>query len=285
VKVASVEWSRKEWKEIRRPEDLWGKTEEYLKKAIQEEVDLIVFPGFTGCFYSQLISSSKNEYLMNLLQRVDAQVYEEKIKELSLQYALVICPGSYWERKGEKIFHVSSLICQGELLLHQQQIYLARWERELGLSRGVEVEVKEIKGKKLGIIVSTDVFYPQVSRRLALKGAEIILSPVGYLGEKNEILQIGGLWEEVQQNQFFAVESGFNGFLGELNFWGESTIYAPLEMTNHQDGYLDRSRGKRSLIMATLDSKKREEAISRFNVLSQLNREFYLKMGIFRQGE
>lgn len=283
MKVATVEWSRRAWEEIRKPDDLWGEIEKYLKKAIQEEVELIVFPGFTGCFYAQLASPAENLY--DLSRQLDAQIYVDQIKKLSLKYNLLICSGSYWERKEDKVFHTSSLIYRGEILLHQQQLYLARWERELNLSRGVEAEVKEIEGKKMGIVVSTDVFYPQVSRRLALRGVEIILSPVGYLGEKNKILQLCGLWEEVQQNQFFAVESGFNGFLRKFSFWGESTIYAPLEMTANGDGYLKRSKGKDDLIIATLDNQKREQAISRFNVLSQLNRDFYWKMKMFKKKE
>ncbi len=280
MRVASVEWSRKEWEEIKQPENLWEKIESHLKKAVQEEIELIVFPGFTGCFYMQLTSSLKDLY--SLSRELNIQSYLEQIKEFSLKYALIICPGSYWERRGKEIFHASCLIYQGEILLHQFQLYLARWEKELGLSRGIDVEIKEIKGGKMGIIVSTDVFYPQVSRRLALKGAEIILSPAGYIGEKNRVLQLCGLWEEVQQNQFFAVESGFNGFLGELNFWGESIIYAPLEMTVNQDGYLEKGRDRSGLVKAFLDNKRRVETISKFNVLSQLNLGFYRKMGMFR---
>jgi predicted amidohydrolase len=116
----------------------------------------------------------------------------------------------------------------------------------------------------------------------ALKGADIVLSPVGFTGEKNRSLQISGMWQEVQQNQFFAVESGFNGFLGEQSFWGESVIYAPLEMTEGEDGYLKRSSGQQSLIIAELDNKKRRKAISKFDVLSQLNREFYQQMKMFK---
>lgn len=60
--------------------------------------------------------------------------------------------------------------------INQRQIYLARWERELGFSRGAKIELREIKDWRLALIISTDVFYPQVSRRIALRGADIILS-------------------------------------------------------------------------------------------------------------
>jgi len=280
MKVASVEWQKSEWKRIDKPKTLIGKIKEYLEKAMKEQVDIIVFPGFTGFFFQQL--SCPDRSIMSLIDEADSRKYIEQVKELSQNYKIAICPGSYWQKEKNNIYHESCLIINGEVQLKQRQIYLARWERELGFSRGVKIELKEIKDWKLALIISTDVFYPQVSRMAALKGADIVLSPVGFIGEKNQALQISGMWQEVQQNQFFAVESGFNGFLGERNFWGESIIYAPLEMTEEGDGYLKRSSGQQSLIIATLDNEQRKKAISKFDVLSQLNREFYQQMKIFR---
>ena len=281
MKAASVEWQKNEWKRIDKPKTLVYKIREYLEKAMKEQVDIIVFPGFTGCFFQQL-SCPDNRSIRSLINKADSREYIEQVKELSQGYKIAICPGSYWQKESNNIYHESCLIINGEVQLKQRQIYLARWERELGFSRGVKIELKEIKDWKLALIISTDVFYSQVSRMAALKGADIVLSPVGFIGEKNQAMQISGLWQEIQQNQFFAVESGFNGFLGEQSFWGESVIYAPLEMTEKGDGYLERSSGQQSLIIATLDNEQRKKAISKFDVLSRLNREFYQQMKMFR---
>ena len=280
MKAASVEWQKSEWKRIDEPKTLIGKIKEYLEKAMKEQVDIIVFPGFTGCFFQQL--SCPNRSIMSLIDEADSRKYIEQVKELSQNYKIAICPGSYWQKEKNNIYHESCLIIDGEVWLKQRQIYLARWERELEFSRGTKIELKEIKDWNIALIISTDVFYPQVSRMAALKGADIVISPVGFIGEKNRALQVSGLWQEVQQNQFFAVESGFNGFLGEQSFWGESIIHAPLEMTEGGDGYLKRSSGQQSLTIAELDNKKRRKAISKFDVLSQLNREFYQQMKMFR---
>ena len=280
MRVASVEWLKSEWKRIDKPKDLVHKIKEYLEKAIKERVEIIVFPGFTGCFYQQL--NFPNKSLEGLIKEADSREYIEQVKELSGEYKIAICPGSYWQKEKNNIYHESNLIINGEVQFEQRQIYLARWERELGFSRGVEIELKEIDNQKLALIISTDVFYPQVSRMAALRGADVVLSPVGFIGENNPALQISGMWQEVQQNQFFTVESGFNGFLGEQSFWGESVIYAPLEMTEKGDGYLNKGRRQQKLLIAELDNKKRRKAISEFDVLSQLNREFYQQMKMFR---
>ena len=280
MKAASVEWQKSEWERIDKPKTLVYKIKEYLEKAVKEEVDIIVFPGFTGCFFQQLRCPDNS--MQSLISEADSGEYIEQVKDLSQNYKIAICTGSYWQKEKGNIYHESCLIINGEVRLKQRQIYLARWERELGFSRGAKIELKEIKDWKLALIISTDVFYPQVSRMAALRGADIVLSPVGFTGEKSRALQVSGMWQEVQQNQFFAVESGFNGFLGEQSFWGESVIYAPLEMTEGGDGYLERSSGQKSLIIAELDNKKRRKAISKFDVLSQVNREFYQQMKMFR---
>jgi len=280
MKVASVEWQKNEWKRIDKPKTLIYKIKEYLEKAIKEEVDIIVFPGFTGSFFQQL--SCPDRSIQSLIKEADFREYIEQVEELSREYKIAICPGSYWQKEKSNIYHESSLIINGEVQLKQRQIYLARWERESGFSRGTKIELKEIKDWNIALIISTDVFYPQVSRMAALKGADIVLSPVGFTGENNRALQISGMWQEVQQNQFFAVESGFNGFLRERNFWGESMIHVPLAMTRRENGFLARSKGQQSLIIAELDNKKRRKAISKFDVLSQLNREFYQQMKMFR---
>jgi len=280
MKVASVEWQKNEWERIDKPKTLVHKIKEYLEKAIKEQVDIIVFPGFTGCFFKQL--SCPDRSILSLIKEADSREYIEQLKELSREYKIVICPGSYWQKEKNNIYHESSLIIDGKVQLKQRQIYLARWERELGFSRGTKIELKKIKDWKLALIILTDVFYPQVSRIAALKGADIVLSPVGFAGEKNQALQISGMWQEVQQNQFFAVESGFNGFLGERNFWGESIIHVPLEMTEKGDGYLERSSGQQSLIIAKLDNEQRKKVISKFNVLLQLNHQFYRQMKMFK---
>jgi len=282
MKVASVEWQKSEWKKIDKPKALVYKIKEYLEKAVKEQVDIIVFPGFTGCFFQQL-SCPDNRNMRNLINKIDSGEYIEQVKALSQIYKIAICPGSYWKKEKGNIYHESCLIINDEIKLRQRQIYLARWERELGFFRGVKIELKEMKDWNIALIISTDVFYPQVSRMATLKGADIVLSPVGFTGEKNRALQVSGMWQEVQQNQFFAVEAGFNGFLGEQSFWGESIIHAPLEMTEKENGFLTRTKGQQSLITAELDNKERRKAISKFDVLSQLNREFYQQMKMFRE--
>ncbi|GAI64133.1 unnamed protein product [marine sediment metagenome] len=103
MKAASVEWQKSEWKRIDKPKVLVRKIREYLEKAVKEQVDIIVFPGFTGCFFQQL-SCPDNISLRSLIKEADSREYTEQVKDLSQNYKIVICPGSYWQKEKGNIY-------------------------------------------------------------------------------------------------------------------------------------------------------------------------------------
>lgn len=278
MNVASVEFNSEEIKRLKDAESLLENMQKHIKNAENAGSDIIVFPAFTGCLYEILYNGYNT--LKELFKHTGSDHFIGKVKKLSSKYDISICVGSYWEQDNS-VYNTSCILRKGRFILKQRQIYLAQWEREMGLSRGVDVTLTDIKGWKVGIVLSTDVFYPQVSRLLAFKGADIILSPIGFIGQINRAVQLTGVWQEVQQNQFFAVESGFNGRLGDVSLWGKSNIHSPLEMTENDDGYLFKNKDK-SLIYCKLDNEKRKKAIDSFDVFKQLNEDFCTNMGLFK---
>lgn len=243
MKVAAAVWRR----EDDRPEEILARIESSLVLCAREGVEVVVFPALIGCFFG------------------DSATFLDRVRRLSAAYPdLVICPGSWWERV-DAVWHASALIRGGKILLRQRQLYLARWEREEGLARGEDLALVELGaepgGWRTAIVLSTDVFYPQVSRYAALSGADLVLSPVAIRAEEgrgggerggegegsgggshqhrgNFPAQLSGLWANVQANLFFAVESGFKGTFRGRTFASRSAIHAPLAMTPREDGFL-----------------------------------------------
>jgi predicted amidohydrolase len=263
MRVASVVFKREEIERLTNKEEFLNKTEEILKECKDSGVDIVVFPALTG-----VIWDFEDKFL-------------DEVRKVSLKYEnIAICPGSFFEKDRDKTYHSSFLLIEGEIKLFQRQLYLSKWERKIGLSRGNSLEIVKINGFKVSIILSTDVFYPQVSRYAALKGVNLVLSPVAIKGEKNFGRQVAGLWQNVQQNLFFAVESGFKGEYRGHKFYSESAIHGPLEMTRDDNGFLAKETDS-PVIIADLDEEEREKAVSKFDVLKQLNTEFY--KGIFER--
>jgi predicted amidohydrolase len=263
MKVASVVLKKDVVYKLKSQKDWIYWYKDIIEECCLEKIDIVVFPALLG-----EVGDFRGDFV-------------ETMKDLSSKYRnIAICPGSFFEKKDNEIFHSSFLAMGGDVILFQRQLYLSKWEKFLGLSRGSDLEIAEVKGFKVSIILPTDWFYPQVPRYAALKGVNLALAPMAIKGSRNFARQIAGVWQNVQQNLFFAVESGFKGTFEGIEFFSESAIHAPLEMTPEEDGFLTKEGSDGDLIWAELLEDKRQEAILKFDVLKQLNPEAY--KNIFR---
>jgi predicted amidohydrolase len=276
MKIAAVEFPSHKINAIKDTKEFVEIIELNFRKAEKNAADILILPGFSGCFY-QWLQYGKPP-LKDLLPKVSHNKFLEEMIQLSNRSNITLCPGSYWKRKGDLIYHSSCLIQRSSLILKQSQLYLAKWERKLSLTRGRDIELISLNGWNIALIISTDVFYPQVARRAALLGADLIISPIGFEGEKNPWLQLSGTWQTTQLNHYFAVESAFNGKLDNKILWGESIVHGPLPMTPDEDGILARTKGESELIIIELDKEKRKIARREFDALTQLNPEFYTEI-------
>jgi predicted amidohydrolase len=271
IKIAVVHWSKEHWDGVKDPQQIRQSIINGLQKAKQEECELIVFPAFTGAVYDSMVRVSGH--------------FLEFILKISTQYSFFICPGSYLEMDKDKLYHTSLIINSGEIVLKQRQLYLSKWEKAFGLSRGSDIETFDVHGLKTAIILSTDCFYPQVSRRAALLGVKLVLSPVGILGSRNPAVQISGMWQQVQQNMFFGIDCGFNGTFNGRSFWADSIVYAPLSATPDESGIIEKASRGNEIITSLLDYRSVEMAKCGFDPLRQLNPQFYRTAGLFSNEE
>lgn len=243
-------------------EQAYEAAEREAEQACRDGVELLVFPAYTGMVFGDAPGR-----------------FFEKISAISLRYpTIAFCPGTMREITPEGEYRCSELIRNGSVLLHQRQLYLSRSERAKGLLRGSAIEYADVCGFKACIIMGTDVFYPQVSRMAALEGAGLAVCPAAYEKDAGRALQLSGVWREAQSNLFFAVESCFCGSYDGKEYCGEQTIQAPLSGSAQGTGFLARGSGT---VTAGLDKKQREKGIGKFDVLRQLNPEFYEASGMF----
>lgn len=219
-----------------------------------QDATLVVMPALIGFYFDDFISVA-----MRLSKNYDG---------------IYICFGSHME--DEK--HASFIMKNGEIVLKQYQIYLSSWEREMGFARGNDLETVDIDGFKVAIVLSADAFYPQVSRYAALKGVDLVLTPMAMREKVFRVpLQASGMWINVQINLFFAAESGFKGEWNGMKFHSLSAIHAPLEITEKGTGLLSIEKKDSAILEVSLDGFDREKAERVFDPLRQLNTDFYLR--------
>ena len=104
--------------------------------------------------------------------------YLDKLKELAKELDIWLIPGSFYEETEEGTFNTTPVIDnKGDLVTKCRKLY-PFLPYETGVAAGNEVCVFEIPGSgKVGIHICYDLWFPETSRALALKGAEVILHP------------------------------------------------------------------------------------------------------------
>jgi predicted amidohydrolase len=213
--------------------------------------------------------------------------WHEDFLDIQIQIArrlgAYLVPGSVLTPGRDGFSHSACLISPaGEVLGYQRQLFLSREERELGLARGNDAVIFETGAGRIGIIIGTDAWYPEVSRVLALKGAEVICHCGALIKGANRWRQLAGMWQQVQQNQFFCLESQLTASLAGAEFAAESLVHAPCEMTEGYTGILARNGENDELVVAELDFNKRLEVVAGYPLLNLLNPTAY--MGLYGEG-
>ena len=104
--------------------------------------------------------------------------YLDKLKELAKELDVWLIPGSFYEETEEGTFNTTPVIDnKGDLVTKCRKLY-PFLPYETGVAAGNEICVFEVPGSgKVGIHICYDLWFPETSRALALRGAEVILHP------------------------------------------------------------------------------------------------------------
>lgn len=161
---------------------------------------------------------------------------------------------------------------RGELLGTQSQTHLSPDERSWGLGAGDTLQVLEVPAGKVGILVGSDVYYPEVARILCLLGATILIHPSART-QYSQAIWMRGLWREVQANQVFGIESGAVG----QGLLGRSAIHAPAELTRSHRGILAeaRSTDAEEIVLSILDFERLQRTVEERPLYRMLNYALY----------
>lgn len=127
--------------------------------------------------------------------------------ELARKHNLYIVAGIL-EKEGETVYNTAVLVNrQGELQGRYRKASLPREEIEGGITPGEEFPVFETDFGRIGMMICWDVHFQEPARRLAAKGAEVIMLPIW-----------GGLEvlfpARAVENQVFLVTSSYDARTG-----------------------------------------------------------------------
>jgi predicted amidohydrolase len=147
----------------------------------------------------------------------------EELLELSSRLKLVII-GSMPEPNGDKVFNTVYVLDNGSVVGVYRKMHLfSLLGEERAFSGGNSWLCANTSLGKIGVIICYDLRFPELSRRLAVEGAEVICVPAQWPKPRQEHWYTL-LRARAMENQLFIVACNACGIIGKLDFFGKSMI-------------------------------------------------------------
>ncbi len=189
-----------------------------LRRVAKQGARLAVLPEMWSCGYDY-----KN---LTELAKETPRVLEEIQNEC--QALNLVCVGSLPELENGTIYNTAYLIDKGELIGSYRKLHLFSTMREdKFLGPGNQSLVVDSSVGRLGIAICYDLRFPELFRKLALEGAEIICIPAEWPKPRQEHWKTL-LRARAIENQVFVIATNCCGVQGKLDFFGLSQLISPL---------------------------------------------------------
>jgi omega-amidase len=190
---------------------------EALPRVAGQGANLVVLP--------EMWSSGFAYRNLNQLALRTAGIVTELL-ELSARHKLVIV-GSMPEPNGDKVFNTVYVVDNGSLAGVYRKIHLfSLLGEDRAFSGGDSWLLAETSIGKVGVIICYDLRFPELSRRLAIEGAQIICVPAQWPKPRHEHWRTL-LRARAMENQLFVVACNACGTIGKLDFFGMSMMIDP----------------------------------------------------------
>ncbi|MBI5959544.1 MAG: carbon-nitrogen hydrolase family protein [Chloroflexi bacterium] len=202
-------------------EDNLVKMSDFVSKiASQQKVDLIVFPELVTSGYELGVRFTE------LAQRVPGPTVN-LMAQRAAEFGVYIAFGLATKEKVESVLFNSAVLVgpDGEMLGSYNKVHL-RGEERMAFREGFRLPVIETEIGQIGLVLGWDLAFPEVSRCLALDGAELICVLANW--EKAQIEE----WRtyvraRAFENGLYVAAANRVGEDVTLNFGGESMIVGP----------------------------------------------------------
>lgn len=149
-----------------------------------------------------------------------------ELAELAARLDLVVV-GSLPEKDGDSLYNTAFVHDRGQEIGRYRKLHLFSPMREdRYLAAGDRTLVVSTSVGRLGVAICYDLRFPELFRRLALDGAELVCLPAEWPAPRQLHWQTL-LRARAIENQYFVIAANCCGELGRLQFFGMSLIVSP----------------------------------------------------------
>ncbi len=207
--------------ELRNKEKNIEKIEKSAEEAKELGAQLLIFPELFLTGYN-----IRND-LFRLAEAIDGEFVERllKVAEKEDMHIIFGMP----EREGEKIFNSAVLLSpDGGRFTYRKLMFpnFGPFEEGLYFTPGNELPVFDTELGKIGIEICYDLFYPEITKTYAGKGAEIIVNISGSPSISRALFEKVLLARAIENTSYVLYSNNIGTQIG-LVFWGGSRIVSP----------------------------------------------------------
>ena len=205
---------------------LFGKPEQNCQKILAAlknvDADLIVLPelALSGYYFKNKIESIKYAEEPDNSRQFESLIYLANRRKLHLVIGFA-------EKRGKQCYNSAALIGSNGIEYIYRKAHLFNEEKFCFDPGNTPFIVNKINGIKIGIMICFDWIFPEVTRVLAMQGAQIICQPSNLVLSYCQQTMLARCIE----NRVFAITANRYGMdkrpQGNLNFTGKSQIVAP----------------------------------------------------------
>jgi beta-ureidopropionase len=234
-----------------RPNDIeynLEKSKEWIWKAAEEHgADLVVFP---ETITTGFIHGLDKKELYRLVDTIPGRITEEIGKAAKEKGVYVCYPTSERGENEEIIYNSAPLIDdQGQLVgnYRKTHAFIIENVRSGGwVTAGNEAQAFDTKFGKIGIVICYDGDFPELSRELALQGAEVILRPSALL-RSFDVWYLTSAARAFDNHVYVVAVNSVGLDAGGNSYFGNSMIIDP------RAPKIAQARGQEEIISAELD--------------------------------
>lgn len=207
-----------------------------------------------------------NKFLRNLFELyslASERVLLRVMKRLASHFKIYIYTGTYILKEGEDLFNRGTLIDpEGEIIIHQDKVHLTDFETSIGLKRRDDFQVLSLPAGKVSLPICMDASYFESFEVIKALGGDLAIVPIANNEAYNKWRALRGIWGRVQETHIYGMKASLNGWLAGMEFTGHAGVFAPIIMTEEEDGVLAISENPSGdeLVIADLDLPLLEEA-------------------------
>ncbi len=192
------------------------------------------------------------------------ETIQEECRKLNL-----VTVGSLPELEDGRIYNTAYVIDNGEIRGSYRKLHLfSTMQEDRFLGPGQQTLVAETSLGRLGIAICYDLRFPELFRKLALAGAEIICLPAEWPKPRQEHWQTL-LRARAIENQLFVIASNCCGVQGKLDFFGLSQLISPL------GNILQIAKEEDTELVAQFDFSEMEKYRAQINILADRRDDIY----------